>query len=126
MMISSKELVGFATDAQWRRGVYSGERIVPRQRTGPTQLTGKGAGSNPANIDVSNEPGANVKRKWKLRCDDLARSIIERNLRGFILKCLEGEDAADQSRCGVMVANGGDLPPREHPSDLMRGEEKKA
>jgi hypothetical protein len=42
-----------------------------------------------------------VKRKRKFKCDDLARSIVERNLRGFIRKSGHSEDAADLGGDGV-------------------------
>ena len=42
-----------------------------------------------------------MKRKANFICDDLAREIIERNLRGFIRKCDEGENAADFAEIDV-------------------------
>ena len=36
-----------------------------------------------------------MKRKWKCNCDDLVRSVIERNIRGFIRKSNDGKDATD-------------------------------
>lgn len=45
-----------------------------------------------------------MKRKRKFNCDDLVRSIVERNLRGFISKSHEGEDAPHHGEGDVSVA----------------------
>lgn len=58
-----------------------------------------------------------MKQKHKFKCDDLARSIIERNLRGLIRKCEDGDAVTDETVCDV-------TPPADaalcnpHPSDI--------
>ena len=59
------------------------------------------------NIYLVNKRRTIMKRKLKFNCDDLAREIIERNLRGWIRKCEEeGESAWDSAEDDVNPDSG--------------------
>ena len=60
-----------------------------------------------------------MKQKRKFNCDDLARSIIERNLRGFIRKSSMAEDASVVAEDAVGAPNGAPEPSEGEQSQII-------